>query len=308
MSVFSALKNRKFLILILIETGMLLFGFLFRGWISGSLSLLTTWKNTGSTYVAYDTREFKDNCYVYYGDNVKVNLSSGDSVRVKCDLYQFIENGNYDLRSPLNEKNVIDGKYSDLNSSEIAIPQSVSSQYQLNISDLLYINGNKEYTVKYIFRDLGNIKEVNLKTGNLAIFIGADSKKLTESYQFAVFDNSTRDFNEIYLFSKTLYHTKINLIIGLSLCVVLFSISILLSCLLIKKAEYFQLYKCYVSGDRKGYKKTLYGINFMLILVPSLLVSGAFVFFGPWQVSLCLLCVSVMAFMIKTIYLKIKIS
>ena len=99
MGIKSLLISKKFLISFAVNIIFLtLIGFLFSSSINSSIYSLKTWNNCESSYIAYDTREFDNNCYYYFGKNVSVNLSTGDSIRVNTDVYQFVNGKKYDIR------------------------------------------------------------------------------------------------------------------------------------------------------------------------------------------------------------------
>lgn len=309
MRVYSVLKTKRFWISFAIEALMFsLIGVLFSGIINNSFKVLETWSNCDSSYIAYDSRKFDDNCYAFYGNDVRVNLSRGDSIRIKSDVYQFLENVNYDSRSLLNEKNVIAGEYKELSSNEMCISAYLSKEYGINIGDRLFVDGTDEYTIKYIYRDFGNIKEPKIQTEDSVLFLGVSSNPLRSSYQFAVFNNVTKDYNNIYIFNKALKPIKNNLIIYSLICSVLFVIPAVISIVLSWKPETKHLYKVFISGDRKRFLGTILAYNFLILILPALLSGFAILILGSWVIACYLFGVCMLAFITKMLCLRLKIN
>lgn len=203
MRIFKVFKTYKFSIIFSIEIIFFIaLGLIFSGFVSSLEYKLETYGDCESTYIAYDSREFENNCYVYYGKHLNFNLSKGDSVRINCESYQFIDKVKYDAKSLINEKNVIYGEYKILDTSEIAIPEYVHKHYKLNVDDFLYLNGTEEYKIKFVFRDIGDVKNIKSNSTEISLFFGKTKQPIISQFKYAVFDNNSNSYNEIYLFSN----------------------------------------------------------------------------------------------------------
>lgn len=285
-----------------------LIGLSFSSFINVSSYNLQTWNNTTSKYVAYDARKFSTNCYVYYGKSISFNLSEGDSIRIIADIYQFIEGNSYDEKSLLNKKNIVSGIYKELNGNEIAIPDNIAKEYSLNIGDIIYLNANIAYTIKYIFRNLYDIKKPNIDSNNGVIFIGSTIKKLSSNYTYAVFDNISKDYNEVYLFSKIINKFKFDKFLYLFIEIGLSLIVQIVITFMYKKSELSNLYKDLICGSKKRYYRSLLGVNFFIHLMPMLIASLILLILNNILISICLVISSLIYFVLKVIAYRIKIS
>lgn len=309
MGVFSVFSTKRFVIAFFTEiAAFLLAGFLFSNLMNRSLRMLSTWSNCESSYVAYDSREFELNCYRYYGNRVSVNLSKGDSIRLKCDCYQFIKGVQYDRKSLLNDKNTMLGKFKVLGTNEIAIPYCISREYKLNEGDKVYINGSDEYSVTYVFNDVSNIKAPMIGLDENVVFFGDTVKPLHNDYSYAIFDNVSRDYNHVYLFSKSLAPVRRDLVLTSSAMSALFFATETIAALFFKKAERQQVYKAAVSGSRKRYFISIYGFNFLLLLLPAGLAALALLSVRNWLAGLLLFCLTTLVYLTKTTYLRMSIN
>ena len=309
MGVFSVFSTKRFVIAFFTEIAVfLLAGFLFSNLMNRSLKMLSTWSKCESSYVAYDSRVFDSNCYRYYGNRVSVNLSKGDSIRLKCDCYQFIKGVRYDRKSLLNDKITILGKFKVLDPNEIAIPYCISREYKLNEGDKVYINGSDEYSITYIFNDVSNIKTPLIGSDENVVFLGDTVKPLHNDYSYAVFDTVSKDYNHVYLFSKSLFPVQRDLAFTASAMSVLFLVAETIVNFFFKKAERQQVYKAAVSGSRKRYFIAIYGFNFLLLLLPAGLAAIVLLCVRNWLAGLLLFCLTSLVYLTKTTYLRVSIN
>ncbi len=309
MKILSVFKTKKFLISITIESLLfVLVGVLFSKNISNSFYVLDTWSNCESSYIAFDSRRFEENCYAFYGNTVKVNTSKGDSVRLDCDVYQFLPGVNYDNRSLLNEKNVTSGTFKILSSNEIAVPEHIHNDYKIGVGQKLVLDGKDEYIVQFIFRNFRNIKEPSIDSKDSVVFIGTSNEPIKADFNYAVFNNVTKDYNDVFLFNKTLASIRDNLMVNMIISCVLFLASIFMALVFLRKSEQKQLFKVSVSGSKKGFIETLYGFNFLLLLLPTIFCGLLIGLFGSWEVACALGIISLSVYLIKTSWLKLKFN
>ena len=305
MKIFKVFNTKRFSITFISK--MILFviiGLLFSYFVSNSQSCIATYNNCEASYIAYDSRKFDENCYRYYGKDLHFNLSSGDSIRINCETYQFLDNVIYDNKSLINSKNVINGIYSILEPNQIAIPDYASHEYKVNIGDSLFLNGLFEYKIKYIFRNIGNIKEIKQNSTDVTIFIGKTNNPIQDKFKFAIFDNSTKDFNEVFLFLKGLLSLKKDIWVFTIIPTILFFFIQLISNIIFKKLEKKQLYKAAIGGSLSRYNQVLYGFNALLLLLPSIICSIIITFFGNYLIAICLAIISIALFISKTCFYK----
>lgn len=308
MRIFEVFKTYKFSIIFSIEIIFFIaLGLIFSGLVSNLEYKLDTYGNCESTYIAYDSREFENNCYVYYEKQLNFNLSKGDSVRINCESYQFIDNVKYDTKSLINEKNVIYGEYKILDANEIAIPEYVHKHYKLNVNDFLYLSGSEEYRIKFVFRDIGDVKNIKSNSTEFSIFFGKTKQPIISQFKYAVFDNNSNSYNKIYLFSNHILNLKQEIFTYMVIFVVFMTLIILTDNLLFIKDEKKQLYKVRMSGSQTDYYRMLIVFNFLLIMLPTLIGGAVICAFGNLHIFVSLLIVSIIVFLVKIITLRIKI-
>lgn len=307
MGIRSLLISKKFLISFAVNIIFLtLIGFLFSSSINSSIYSLKTWNNCESSYIAYDTREFDNNCYYYFGKNVSVNLSTGDSIRVNTDVYQFVNGKKYDNRSLLNQDNIKDGKYADLKANEIAIPESMSKKYNLNIGNHLYVFGTKEYTIQYVFRNLYDIKNPSIDSNGSVVFIGGETA-ITEFTYYAVFGNTNAVYNEVYTFSKAKSTFIGTTTVYCCLTAILSLIVELVIMFFFRKAEMKNLYVDWISGSKFNYCRSLIGVNMLIYFAPAMLSSTILAFTANYLSSIVIVSTALIFTITKMLVMRIKI-
>ncbi len=307
MGVRSLLISQKFLISFAVNIVFLaLIGFLFSSSINSSVYSLETWKNCESSYIAYDAREFDNNCYYYFGKNVSVNLSTGDSVRVNADVYQFVNGKKYDNRSLLNQNNVMNGEYADLKANEIAIPESLSKKYNLNIGDHLYVFGTNEHTIQYVFRNLYDIKNPSIDSNGSVVFIGGDTA-IAEFDYYAGFGSINAVYNEVYTFSKAKSAFAGTTIVYCCLTATLSAIVELVIMFFFRKAEMKNLYVDWISGSKSNYCRSLIGVNALIYFVPAMLSSMILAVTANYLSSIVIVSTAFIFTIAKMLVMRIKI-
>lgn len=307
MKIGSFIKTRKFIFSFLLNAlALALIGLSFSSPINKSLYSYETWSNCTSRYVAYDSRAFGKNYYCYYGDGVSVALSSGDGILVKADVYQFVNGVSYDDGSLLNERNVIEGIYSVLSDNEIAIPTTVANKYGLKIGDALYVNDSLKSEVKYIFRNLYNIKEPSLDGDGSVVFVGFGSP-LSEKFVYAGFSNETDVYNEAYPFSRAKSEFLRTMFIYAGITSVLALVAELVLVLVYRKQEKANLYKDLISGGKANYYQSLIAVNLLLHLLPALIASAILTLVGCYLSALDVIGVAFILALIKCVALRLKV-
>ncbi len=303
----SLIRTKKFLLSFLLNTIILtLIGVSFSKLINQSFYSYETWNNCTSKYIAYDNRKFDKNYYYYYGDNVTVSLKSGDGILVKADVYQFIDEIVYDNGSLLNDKNVVDGQYSNLVNGEIAIPTTIADKYELKIGDSLIIDDTLNFKVKYIFRNLYDIKEPSITNSGNVVFIGSE-KLLDAEYVYAGFSSDTAVFNNVYPFSKAKSEFLKTLYIYIGISVVLALITQMVIILIYRKQEKANLYKDLISGSRSSYFQSLIIVNLLLHVLPVLIATSILIALGCNLSGLALTVGVLMITVAKCIILRVKV-
>ena len=300
--------SKKYILVLLITLIIyLLFGILFSNTINKSFYSYETFNNCTSKYIAYDKREFEDNCYYYYGKNISFNLSTGDSIRLDAEVYQFITNKEYDLKSLLNYKNIVEGDYRDLENNEIAIPDDLASKFNLKIGDKLYLNAQIAYEIIYIFKDLYDIKNASINSSDNVIFIGGDSL-LNSSYNYAYFGNDFGVYNEVYTLSNIKFDfLKTNILYLLLNCIIIVAVNICVTMMFSKSLKHC-LYKDLVSGSKKNYNITLFIINILLYIIPIIIPILILLILDNYFSAIVLFGTNLIILILRIIYLRIKIS
>lgn len=307
MKIGSLIKTKKFLLSFLFNAIILtLIGVSFSIPINQSFYSYETWNNCTSRYIAYDSRKFEKNYYYYYGDNVPVSLKSGDGILVKADVYQFIDEIVYDNGSLLNEKNVVDGRYSNLVNGEIAIPSTIADKYGLKIGDSLVLDDTLNFKVKYIFRNLYDIKEPSIANSENVVFIGYE-KLLDAKYVYAGFSSDTAVFNDVYTFAKAKSAFLKTLYIYIGITVVLALIAQMVIILIYRKQEKANLYKDLISGSKTSYFQSLIIVNLLLHVLPVLIATSILIALGCNLSGLALTVGVLMITVAKCIILRVKV-
>ena len=309
MKLLSVFKTGKFCLSVLIEIMLfLVVGFLLSSPIKKFVGTIETFKNCDSSYVAYDSRKFENNCFIFHGENVKVNLSLGDSIRVKADVYQFLDDVNYDDKSIINKKNIVAGDYVNLVGNQIAISQRTMEKYNLNIGDYLYLNNSSKYEIVFVFEYIHNIKEPTIQYTGDVVFIGTSSENLSSDYKFAVFDNISKEYNEIFIFNKYIHKIEITLYYYVGLTLLIYAIVQMTIILIFRKQEIKNLYKVAINGRKLRYNVTLYGFNGLLLILPAFVSSLFLILFGSKIIGICLILLSLITYLVKTTIMKICVN
>lgn len=307
MKIGSLVKTKKFILSFFLNTLILtLIGFSFSRPVNKSYYSYETWNNCTSKYVAYDSRKFDKNYYYYFGDRVSVALNNGDGVLIKADVYQFIDGVTYDDGSLLNEKNVVDGFYSTLDDNEIAISDTVANKYGLKIGDALYVNDSLKPKVKYVFRNLYDIKEPSIDNDGNVVFVGFNSPIL-EKFIYAGFSNETTVFNEAYPFSKPKTKFLEIMFIYLGMTCVLALAAELALILVYRKQEKANLYEDLISGSKADYCQSLIVVNLLLHMLPALMASAVLASIRHFLSALTVVSVVLIVSLIKCIVLRLRV-
>lgn len=307
MKILSFLSQKKFICLFFINFLVLVLPvFLFSKDINKSYDSYKTFNNCTSTYIAYDSRKFAKNYYYYYDNGIIISLQKGDGTSIKADVYQFIDDVTYDDGSLLNEKNIACGTYSNLKDSEIAIPESIAKKNNLKIDDTLFIN-SLDSKIKYIFKDLYNIKEPSITSDECVVFIGSSSP-IKQNYVYAGFSNTSNVFNKIYIFSKAKSEFLKTIIFNSAIIVVLNSIIQIIIICFYKKQEETNLKNELISGSKKDYYQSLFLATFFLHIFPSLIALTSLLSLHYYISAIVSFATVFIISLIKIIVLKIKVS
>lgn len=307
MKIGSLVKTKKYVLSFFLNTLILtLIGLSFSRPINKSYCSYETWSNCTSKYVAYDSRKFDKNYYYYFGDRVPVALNGGDAILIKAEVYQFIDGTAYDDGSLLNEKNVVDGVYSTLDNNEIAIPDTIANKYGLKIGDALYVNDSLRPKVKYVFRNLYDIKDPSIDSDRNVVFVGFDSPIL-EKFIYAGFSNETAVFNEVYPFSKPKSEFLETMFIYLGMTCILALAAELALILIYRKQEKANLYKDLISGSKADYCQSLIVVNLLLHMLPALIASAVLASIRCFLSALTMVSVVLILSLIKCIVLRLRV-
>ena len=307
MIIKNLIHSKKFICIVFLNFILLIsFGFAFSNLIEKSYSGIRTWSNCDSTYIAFDNRKFDENCYAYYGDEIKVNLNEGDSVQIKTDVYQFLEDVHYDSKSILNQKNTVEGVYAPLVGNTTAIPISIANKYNLDVGDYLYLTGENKYQIEFIFNDVYDVKKPSINSDDSVIVIGSNTEFLNQKIYYAVFDTKSVVYNEVYLFKNAIngFVQSLSLYSGIQILLILSSEVIFY--IFYRKQEKQNLYKIVISGSKKNYYKSLIGFNSYLYIFPGLLASFVLIIFGNYICSL--INISIVFLISLTIILSLRLK
>lgn len=306
MRIISFIKTKKYIVTLLINFLLLIiFGISISSLINEVFHAYQTFNNCESTYVAYDTRKFEKNYYYYYKNDIDILLKK-NNILINAEVYQFINEVIYDNYSLLSSKNIALGSYSNLNNYEIAIPERIANKYKITINDSLFINKQTEYKIKYIFKDLYDIKHPSIYETDNVIFVGGDIP-INSNYIYAGFSNATASYNEIYTFSKAKKNLVNTLFLYIGLIVLLDVFVETCIALLYKKEEAKNLYKDLISGSKSLYYNSLFIINFMLHVLPSSISFLLLIIIGDTIAGTTIVITTLLFTMLKIIILKLKV-
>ncbi len=283
--------------------------FAFNNLINKSYAGIKTWSNTESTYVAYDSRTFDNNCFAYYGKALTFNLiKEKESIRLPSFSYQFLEGVNYDLKSLINEKNIIVGSFSKLKDNEIAISKTLSDKYKKEIGDSLYLNGSVEYRVKYITADFYAVNEASINSDTSSIFVGSSSTSIGQIESYAVFDNVSREYNKVFSFQKIKNNFRSSFIIGF--CSFSLTIVALLSFSLLfyKKSKMVTLNQSALTGSSMLVNRDLLTINFWIFILPFIPAVIVFSIISSFWIPLLIGVLTLLFFITDTVIAKVRIK
>lgn len=307
---FSLFKSKKIVLpilaIFLLTTGL---SFIFHDSINKSFSGLKTWLNTSSTYIAYDARKFEENCYVYYGKNLVFNVEENkESIKLPSHAYQFIDSVQYDNRSILNKQNVISGEYKELTDGEIAVPKSISNHYKKRVGDSFYLNGTKEYKIKYITSDFYSINDASINDKESVIFVGSSSVELGTKDSYAVFNNVSREYNKVYSFVKIQDGFRLSFILELaSLSLIIFG-ELIFSILFYKKDKMNTLNDTSLSGNKKMMICDLLAINAITLILPFIISAIVFLVLNNYWIAIVSGGLSILLFGIDSLITRLKVK
>lgn len=160
--------------------------------------------------------------------------------------------------------------------------------------------------VKYVFRNLYNIKDPSIFNDGNVVFLGF-GKALADTYLYAGFSNETAVYNEIYPFSRAKSEFLKTTFIYLGLVLVLTLMVETMMILIYRKQEMASLYKDLISGSKAAYFQSLVFVNLLLHLLSALIASTVLSSIGCYLSAVTILSTVSLLVLIKCVVLRIQI-
>ncbi len=152
---------------------MLLIAVVLNDTLDRSYTTMRTFDKCKAELLVYDMLPQGKNTYKYL-EGVYVKRDPNRDEYISTELYQFLDDCEYDDLSIINVKNVVKGDYRVLENGEIAVPLRMAKKNDLSVGSELYLN-NKLCKVVFIFADVYRIYEVNFSSNTNAVFVGKDT-------------------------------------------------------------------------------------------------------------------------------------
>ncbi len=303
------LKTKNYYLTCLILTILyLIISFSFSNYWMRTSETLKTFNQCSASIIAYDTIADTKDSFANYERNVRVALREEDGESFNVFAYQFLENTRYSDKTIINSKNVIFGDFKVLETNEIAIPNSIAKQYHLQVGDRVFVAG-KKCELKFIFRDVYQIYEVNYSISQTIVLLGINTiENDIEIVNYCNFDpaetmhQQLRNLNPIrnkLVVQRMVYFINISLIIAIcSLIVMLF-----------RRKEEIRSFRNYrFSGGKLIIVKLLlieliyiipclllfYGLGMLMSISITLLIIICIIAIVSWSINLCVLSSRIM--------------
>lgn len=264
-----------------------------------------TYSNCTASVVAYDSIPEEADSYANFESNVKVALQQGDGITLNVLVYQFLEDTEYTSNSIVNEDNVLYGDYSVLQYGEIAIPESVSEKYNLNIGDTLYVD-SLECEIKYIYRDIYLIYEVEFYNSQTVVFTGIDTVSLEARENYCVFQPSGVIHNRIESLSDVRAELISMQAVYAAGVIVLTALVGLLILLTRRRNEAIAFKRLKLSGEKNLLSK-IAAVELGYAIPPCVLFAAVCLLLGyDWLLVACCAATVIVECILYVIYLRLK--
>ena len=257
--------------IILLLSSIIFSNFFYNNSLGQSLDTIQTWDNCDSNFVSYDNWKMDNDSYAYFEYEVLVATDEEYSEYLNAHVYQFLDNCEYSNLSLVNQLNIEIGTYSVLEKNECAIPKCIYEQYGFKIGDKLFLDDGTACEIKFVYKDIYSIINVDLLSPISTIFLGINTLDIKNAISYCNFDvEDERPHNDLYslnivveLLSKNVRTYKISFIIFLVL------ITELLFVFRYKK-EINSINLMVLHGDKKRKRYVIY-FESIYIIIPTLL-------------------------------------
>lgn len=194
--------------------------------IGDAVELVGTLRSSGYTFVGlYPESRGKDNTYEYFGSSVFVCAAEDEDSAMDVVVLKETAESSYDGSvSPfLNSGNIVSGEAGELGAGEVALSQRAAEQYSVTAGDSVYLNSFGEwdaYTVRYIYRELYTIFEINVYVPTYSVLFSRNAElngKRECCLSFCVSDDSL--FSRIYSKDSEIRNLGVSYIVTAGACV-----------------------------------------------------------------------------------------
>lgn len=194
--------------------------------IGDAVELVGTLRSGGYSFVGlYPESRGKDNTYEYFGGSVFVYAAQEEDSAMDVVVLKETAESSYDgAVSPfLNGGNIVSGEAGELGAGEVALSQRAAEQYSVAAGDSVYLNSFGEwnaYTVRYIYRELYTIYDINVYVPTYSVLFSRDAElngKRECCLSFCVSDDSL--FSRIYSKDDEIRNLGVSYIVTACVCV-----------------------------------------------------------------------------------------
>ncbi len=249
---------------------------------------LKTFEQCSSNVIAYDSSADTRDCFANFERKVRASLIKEEGESLNVFIYQFMENVVYTDKTIVNPQNVLFGNFEVLDKNEIAIPYSISEKYSLEIGDNIFI-GDKSCTIKYIFRDVFQVYEVNYSMSQTIVLVGVNTIVNSNIVNYCNFNPEETVHQQLYNLNSirnSLYKQKTAFII----CISFLSILCVLTFSMFRRKEEIRAFRNYRFSGGNGTLFKLLLVE-MIFIIPSILISCCIGIIAAVSISLIILIV-----------------
>ncbi len=297
-------KNYYVSCLVLIVLYLIIILSFSRFW-SRTLDTYQTFNQFSSDSVAYDQFSEESDSFANFENSVFVSLTNKEGEGLNVIAYQFLENTNYTNNSIFNNSNIIKNEFQVLEKNEIAIPKSIANQYDLNVQDYIYVNGNK-CEIKFIYRDVYQVFSVDYSVKQTIVLIGIDTLDLNKAINYCNFDPDQTMHSKIYTFNPIRKQLITHIFLYSIICVILTSLVTFVLTIFRRKDEVRTFRNLRYCGTKNIFFKLL-AVELMYIIPSLLIVSIISILFNVSSLLILMIISGIIGWMINMIILTCRI-
>ena len=302
------LKTKSFYVMCLILSCLYCFiSLAFSGTWDRATETLKTFDQCTAGIIAYDKIPDVKDSFANYERNAIISLTSEEGESLNVFAYEFLDEVEYTDKSIFNEENTTIGKFSVLNKNEIALPESIVSRYDLNLEDIIYVNG-EACLLKFVYRDVYQVFDANFSISQTVALVGINTIDDVEIANYCNFDPAEtvhQQLRNINPLRKSLQSQKTLCIIASAALTVMCSLFVFI----FRKREEVRAFRSYRFSGGKLATLHLFLVELLFILPSILLTITASSILGVSFALLMIICLSgISAWMCNLISLQLRVS